>query len=195
MARSPACARNRLGRPDRAALDLLFAGSSALAGHLSDWTHDHRDAGARLGRAVSPVSTTSSARDAVTRPTTRDRGGRTRTPIRSGPGSTSTTTRTSRETLASTSGTTSMPRIATGPCTRGSAATTAGSSRGRRRGGPLVGSRDRHAWERNPRYQTYWNGRGIDGTNYGTYIPDVWRGGFPGHRFFWGLAGTRRRIP
>ena len=43
-------------------------------------------------------------------------------------------------------------------------------------------------WQRNPRYQTHWNGRGIDGTNYGTYIPDVWRGGFPGHRFFWGLS-------
>jgi hypothetical protein len=42
-------------------------------------------------------------------------------------------------------------------------------------------------WQRNPRYQDHWNGRGFDGENYGTYIPDVWRGGFPGHRFFWGL--------
>ncbi len=42
-------------------------------------------------------------------------------------------------------------------------------------------------WQRNYRGQPYWNGRGADGENYGTYIPDVWRGNFPGHRFFWGL--------
>ena len=42
-------------------------------------------------------------------------------------------------------------------------------------------------WQRNPRGQDSWNGRGSDGTDYGTYIPDVWRGAFPGHRFFWGL--------
>ena len=42
-------------------------------------------------------------------------------------------------------------------------------------------------WQRNPRLQDHWNGRGFDGENHGTYIPDVWRGGFPGHRFFWGL--------
>lgn len=42
-------------------------------------------------------------------------------------------------------------------------------------------------WQRNYRGQTFWNGRGIDGQDHGTYIPDVWRGGFPGHRFYWGL--------
>ena len=42
-------------------------------------------------------------------------------------------------------------------------------------------------WWRNPRGQDYWNGRGADGTDYDTYIPDVWRGSFPGHRFYWGL--------
>jgi D-alanyl-D-alanine carboxypeptidase-like protein len=42
-------------------------------------------------------------------------------------------------------------------------------------------------WQRNPRGQRFWNGRGSDGTDHGTYIPDVWRGGFPGHRFYWGL--------
>jgi hypothetical protein len=42
-------------------------------------------------------------------------------------------------------------------------------------------------WLRNPRGQDHWNGRGSDGTDYGTYIPDVWRGAFPGHRFYWGL--------
>ena len=42
-------------------------------------------------------------------------------------------------------------------------------------------------WQRNYRGQNFWNGRGSDGHNYGTYIPDVYRGSFPGHRFFWGL--------
>ena len=42
-------------------------------------------------------------------------------------------------------------------------------------------------WQRNPRYQNYWNGRGIDGDDHGTYLPDVWRGPFPGHHFFWGM--------
>jgi hypothetical protein len=42
-------------------------------------------------------------------------------------------------------------------------------------------------WLRNPRGQDHWNGRGSDGVDHDTYIPDVWRGGFPGHRFFWGL--------
>jgi D-alanyl-D-alanine carboxypeptidase len=42
-------------------------------------------------------------------------------------------------------------------------------------------------WLRNPRGQDHWNGRGYDGTNYDTYIPDVWRGAYPGHRFYWGL--------
>ena len=53
--------------------------------------------------------------------------------------------------------------------------------------GPLLGGRRRHELAAHPRYQDYWNGRGFDGQNHGTYIPDVWRGGFPGHRFFWGL--------
>jgi hypothetical protein len=42
-------------------------------------------------------------------------------------------------------------------------------------------------WMRNFRGQDFWNGRGWDGVNYGTYIPDVWRGASPGHRFYWGL--------
>lgn len=42
-------------------------------------------------------------------------------------------------------------------------------------------------WQRNPRGQDYWNGRGADGTDHRMYIPDVWRGSYPGHRFFWGL--------
>ena len=40
---------------------------------------------------------------------------------------------------------------------------------------------------RNPVGQDHWNGRGADGTDYGTYIPDWWRGSLPGHRFYWGL--------
>lgn len=52
-----------------------------------------------------------------------------------------------------------------------------------------------HAWgaavdtntARNPYGQSYWNGRGSDGKRYGKYIPNVWRGSDPGHRFKWGL--------
>ena len=40
---------------------------------------------------------------------------------------------------------------------------------------------------RNPVGQTYWNGIGANGTNYYRYIPDVWRGAYPGHNFYWGL--------
>ena len=51
-----------------------------------------------------------------------------------------------------------------------------------------------HAWgaavdtntARNPYGQSHWDGRGADGVNHGTYIPDVWRGAAPGHRFKWG---------
>ena len=50
-------------------------------------------------------------------------------------------------------------------------------------------------WQRNPRYQDYWNGRGFDGQNHGTYIPDVWRGGFPGIASSGGSTGTRRPTP
>jgi D-alanyl-D-alanine carboxypeptidase len=42
-------------------------------------------------------------------------------------------------------------------------------------------------WQRNPRGQRHWNGRGSDGVDYHTYLPDVWRGPFPGHGFYWGL--------
>jgi hypothetical protein len=50
-------------------------------------------------------------------------------------------------------------------------------------------------WQRNPRFQDHWNGHGYDGENYGTYIPDVWRGSFPGHRFFWGLNWDTKPDP
>ena len=40
---------------------------------------------------------------------------------------------------------------------------------------------------RNPVGQDHWNGHGADGVDYDKYIPDVWRGGYPGHRFYWGL--------
>jgi D-alanyl-D-alanine carboxypeptidase len=39
---------------------------------------------------------------------------------------------------------------------------------------------------RNPYGQDHWNGRGADGHDYGPYIPNVYRGSFPGHRFVWG---------
>jgi D-alanyl-D-alanine carboxypeptidase len=48
---------------------------------------------------------------------------------------------------------------------------------------------------RNPLGQDHWNGKGADGTDYGRYLPDVWRGAFPGHHFFWGLNWDSRPDP
>lgn len=58
-----------------------------------------------------------------------------------------------------------------------------------------------HAWgaaidtntARNPWGQTYWNGRGANGVDYGRYLPDMFRAPYPGHRFYWGLnfSGTK----
>lgn len=46
---------------------------------------------------------------------------------------------------------------------------------------------------RNPYGQTYWNGRGANGVDYRRYLPDLYRGKYPGHRFYWGLnfSGTK----
>jgi len=60
-----------------------------------------------------------------------------------------------------------------------------------------------HAWgaaidtnsSTNPMGQDFWNGRGTDGKNYGTYLPDVWRGAYPGHKFFWGLNWDSKPDP
>jgi hypothetical protein len=40
---------------------------------------------------------------------------------------------------------------------------------------------------RNPVGQTTWNGIGANGKDYGKYIPDVWKGAYPGHNFHWGI--------
>jgi hypothetical protein len=48
---------------------------------------------------------------------------------------------------------------------------------------------------RNPRFQTFWNGKGADGKDYGRYLPDVWRGAYPGHHFFWGLNWDNKPDP
>jgi hypothetical protein len=48
---------------------------------------------------------------------------------------------------------------------------------------------------RNPLGQDHWVGIGADGVAYGTYLPDVWRGAYPGHRFFWGLNWDSRPDP
>ena len=50
-------------------------------------------------------------------------------------------------------------------------------------------------WQRNPMGQDHWNGRGADGVDYGTYLPDVWRGANPGHRFYWGINWDSRPDP
>ena len=48
---------------------------------------------------------------------------------------------------------------------------------------------------RNPMYQSFWNGKGADGKDYGRYLPDVWRGAYPGHHFFWGLNWDTKPDP
>jgi D-alanyl-D-alanine carboxypeptidase len=48
---------------------------------------------------------------------------------------------------------------------------------------------------RNPMYQSSWNGKGADGKDYGRYLPDVWRGAYPGHHFFWGLNWDTKPDP
>jgi len=42
-------------------------------------------------------------------------------------------------------------------------------------------------WLRNPRGSTTWNGVGSNGVNYGKYLPNLWKGAYPGHNFYWGL--------
>jgi hypothetical protein len=42
-------------------------------------------------------------------------------------------------------------------------------------------------WQRNPRGSSTWNGVGADGKNYKKYLPNIWRGAYPGHNFYWGL--------
>ena len=41
-------------------------------------------------------------------------------------------------------------------------------------------------WQRNPRGATTWNGVGADGRNYKKYLPNLWKGAYPGHNFYWG---------
>ncbi len=41
---------------------------------------------------------------------------------------------------------------------------------------------------RNPQGNCSWDGRGVDGVAYGSYIPDVWRNAAPGHMFRWGKS-------
>jgi hypothetical protein len=47
----------------------------------------------------------------------------------------------------------------------------------------------------NPMGQDFWNGKGADGKDHGRYLPDVWRGSDPGHRFFWGLNWESKPDP
>jgi hypothetical protein len=42
-------------------------------------------------------------------------------------------------------------------------------------------------WQRNPRGNSTWNGVGADGKNYGKYLPNLWKGAYPGHNFYWGI--------
>ena len=69
----------------------------------------------------------------------------------------------------------------------------------------IAGSTDwsTHSWgaavdtnsARNPMGQNYWDGRGSNGVDFGTYLPDIWKGPAPGHRFYWGLNFVSRPDP
>jgi hypothetical protein len=39
---------------------------------------------------------------------------------------------------------------------------------------------------RNPFGQAHWDGRGSNGHDFGRYLPNIYKGPYPGHRFFWG---------
>jgi hypothetical protein len=43
-------------------------------------------------------------------------------------------------------------------------------------------------WVRNPYGSCSWDGVGGDGRDHGRYLPEVWKGPFPGHRFKWGIG-------
>jgi hypothetical protein len=58
-----------------------------------------------------------------------------------------------------------------------------------------VGSRIDTNSATNPVGQDHWNGVGSDGKKYGTYLPDVWAGPYPGHKFFWGLNWPTKPDP
>lgn len=40
---------------------------------------------------------------------------------------------------------------------------------------------------KNPYGQSHWNGVGGDGERYYKYLPNLYKGGDPGHRFYWGI--------
>jgi D-alanyl-D-alanine carboxypeptidase len=60
-----------------------------------------------------------------------------------------------------------------------------------------------HAWgaavdtnsARNPMGQNVWDGRGSNGNDFGKYLPEIWKGQDPGHRFYWGLNFGSRPDP
>jgi hypothetical protein len=38
----------------------------------------------------------------------------------------------------------------------------------------------------NPFGQSHWDGTGSNGTDFGRYLPNIYKGSYPGHRFYWG---------
>jgi hypothetical protein len=167
----------------------LFAGSSALAGHLSGWTHDHSSKG------VPPRPSGLSGLNAVFGPRCSDRADNARSwwpfadtsPFGAGK-YVEYHTYLARNIGYNVRNHVAQPHrdVALYPgiggyVCRQIAGSTSWSTHS---WGAAIDTN----WQRNPRYQRYWNGRGWDDRDYGTFLPDIWRGGFPGHRFFWGLA-------
>jgi hypothetical protein len=186
MARSPASARAVSAALIAALCITAFAGSSALAGHLSDWTHDHSDAG------VPPRPSGLAGLNDVFGARCSDRANNARSwwpnadtdPFGGGKYVYYHTY------LARNIGFNIRNHINAAHLD-GALYPGIGGYNCRLIDGSTSwsvhswGAAVDTNWQRNPRYQTFWNGRGIDGENHGTYIPDVWRGGVPGHRFCW----------
>jgi D-alanyl-D-alanine carboxypeptidase-like protein len=189
MARAPASARAVSVALIAALCITVFAGSSALASHLSDWTHDHSDAG------VPPRPSGLAGLNNVFGARCSDKANNARSwwpnadtdPFGAGKYVYYHTY------LARNIGFNIRNHINAAHLD-GALYPGIGGYNCRLIDGSTSwsvhswGAAVDTNWQRNPRYQTYWNGRGIDGENHGTYIPDVWRGGFPGHRFLWGLS-------
>ncbi|MBA3691221.1 MAG: M15 family metallopeptidase [Actinobacteria bacterium] len=162
-----------------------YLAGSALAGHMSDWTHDHSD------RAIPdrPNGLAELNRMFGDRCIDRSNDGRSYWPHQSLDGGDYVTYNTY---IARNVGYNIRNHIDAAH-RDGALYPGIGGYNCRQMSGSTLWST--HAWGaaidtnwlRNPWGQDHWNGRGWDGTDYDTYIPDVWRGTFPGHRFYWGL--------
>ena len=196
MGRSPASARAVSVALIVALCITVFAGSSALAGHLSDWTHDHSDAG------VPPRPSGLAGLNNVFGARCSDRANNARSwwpnadtdPFGAGKYVYYHTY------LARNIGYNIRTHI-NAAHRDGALYPGIGGYNCRLIDGSTSwsvhswGAAVDTNWQRNPRYQTFWNGRGIDGENHGTYIPTCGGEASPAIASSGASTGTRPRIP